>query len=164
MVMLNKKNYLSINYSRRSRRRKSRHIKNQDSFSRTIILCIILIVTIIIIAATIFAAVFTNENRTKLTISDIAADYYENYFYENLLKSEEFQKNNPGATLEEYQEKGLSPLTLRDLLLYDDQKHYNQHDFLTKFCDENKTLVKFYPESPYERNSYRTEFVYSCNF
>ena len=160
MKTLNKQNYASINYSRRSRKSK----KSQENFAKKIILGIIIFTAIIILGLTIFAAIFTNENRVKSAISNIATDYYENYFYENLLRSPDFPKDHPEDVLEEYQSSGLSVLTLRDLLLYDDQKHFSERDFLTKFCDEGKTYIHFYPDEPYTRNSYHVEYTYSCNF
>ena len=160
MRTLNKKNYLSLNYSRHSK--KARHA--QSDLVKKIILSVIAIVAVIILGLTIFAAIFTNENRVKSAISSIATDYYENYFYEELLESSSFSKDNPGETLGKYQTSGLAILSLRDLLLHDDQKFVEDRKFLAQFCDEDQTFIHYYPDEPYARNSYHVEYTYSCNF
>lgn len=127
------------------------------SLVKKIIIAIICIVTLIMIILVACIPVLTPEHRVKSTISDLATDYYENYFYENL--------NFPSDTvLEKYRIYGLAPITLRDLLLYDNQKNISHRDSLITYCDENTTTVKFYMDPPYDRTSYHTEYTYSCNF
>ena len=136
----------------------------QSNPTKKIILVVILLVTITVIIASILSTTLTTENQVKSTIDNIASDYYENYFYETLYSSPEFDQNNPGAALEKYQTKGLSSLALRDLLLYDNQKHYDQYDYLTQHCDVNQTYILFFPDPPYDNSSYHTKITYSCNF
>ena len=137
---------------------------HQSNLAKKIVLIVILLAAITVIIGSILSTVLTTENQVKATIDSIASDYYENYFYETLYSSPEFDRDNPGAILEEYQEKGLSTLALRDLLLYDDQRHYNDYDYLTKYCDINQTFIQFFPDPPYDKSSYHTKITYSCNF
>ncbi|MBR3236325.1 hypothetical protein IKF92_01415 [Candidatus Saccharibacteria bacterium] len=132
--------------------------------AKKITLGVIFAATLTIIIATILSLILTPENVVKSTISDIVSDYYENYFYQKLESSPNFSKENPGLILEKYQTTGLSTLTLRDLLIYDNQKHYDKHDYLAKYCDEDHTFIRIFPEPPYEKKSYHTDITYSCNF
>lgn len=128
---------------------------------KTIIIIIVLSMAVVILGAA--AATFmTNESRVKSKVSDLASDYYENYFYTNLISSPKFKDLN--STMEKYQEHGFSTISLNELLLYDNQKNAKFSDYLTEYCDENKTFIKFYPDPPYDRKSYHIQFSYACTF
>ena len=73
-------------------------------------------------------------------------------------------KEKVREALEQYAELGLSIVTLRQLALYDGKKYEKEADFIKTYCDENRTYVMFYPEAPFDRNSYRAEYTYSCEF
>ncbi len=147
-----KKNY--------SKPKKSYHFSVQK-----LILSIIMAAVLIVIIVLISAFFFKPENIVKSKISAIASDYYENYFYERLINSETYQEvGNIEKVMEKYQDSGLSPLNLRQLLLYDNQKNADSAPLLKKYCNEENTYVKFYPEPPYSKTSYRAEYTYSCNF
>ena len=126
----------------------------RPSQSKKVILSVIILAILIIIATVVSFFLLDNERRVKSQISALATDYYENYFYQDYT----------GADLSNYEIHGYAPVTLRQLLLYDHQKNSAYTEFLTNFCDENHTFVRFYPESPYTKTSYRTEYTYSCNF
>ena len=147
---------------------KKRHPKSKKPHYNPIqkIILSIIFAVIIIVAITLIVAIFLKpENLVKSKISSLASDYYENYFYENLINSEKYnQINNLDEIMGKYQQSGLSSLTLRQLLLYDNQKNSDVAPFLKKYCNEENTYVKFYPEPPYSKTSYRTEYTYSCNF
>ena len=128
-----------------------------------VILVDIFLVTIIVIIGTTIALLDTNGVIAQKRISALAADYYENYFYAQLTDPDDSSANHE-STLSQYHERGLSPLTLRDLLLHDGEKYLNTRNYLTKYCDENHTIIKFYPDPPYERKSYHADISYSCNF
>jgi len=147
-------------------RQRNRTKSAPSSFSvRKLVLSIILVVMVIIVISTFYAFFFTKEQKIKSSLSALASDYYENYFYENMVNSEEFKKiNNTETALSKYHDKGLTPISLNNLLLSNDQKNYEKYHFLTDYCDEEKTTVIFYPDPPYKRTSYHTEYTYTCNF
>lgn len=133
--------------------------------AKKIILSVIAIATLIVVFAICCTFFLNPENQIKSRITSIATDYYENYFYDNFANSTEFKQiSNPDSVLERYRTSGFAPVALRDLLLYDNQKNIEHRDFLTKYCDENSTIVKFYIDPPYDRTSYHYDITYSCNF
>ena len=144
---------------------KRRNRKNLTNPTQKIILGVIAAASLVVVIGIIIALFFNNENMVKSKISALANDYYENYFYKNLTSSEKFKKiKDLDAAMEKYHTNGLSPVTLRNLLLYDDQKNIEFSDYLTKYCDEKATTVKFYMDPPYNQKSYHTEITYACNF
>ena len=66
--------------------------------------------------------------------------------------------------MEKYEKHGFSAVSLRQLLLYDNHKNEKYDGELTKYCDKDRTVIKFYPESPYEKTNYRVDYTYSCEF
>ena len=134
-------------------------------FVKKIVLSIILIATIIVVVAAVTPLFYNKQKSVESQISSLATDYYENYFYKNLSSSEDFTKiEDLDSAMEKYRTHGFAAVTLRQLLLYDNQKNANYTDFLTKYCDENSTSVRFYPEPPYDKTSYHAEYTYSCAF
>ena len=128
-------------------------------------LIVISVAGIIVVGGIFYAIFFNSENIVKAKISGMATDYYENYFYEKLLDSDKFKQiKNQEEKMEKYHTEGLSPITLGDLLLYDNEKNKEHRKYLTEYCDENQTLIKYYMDPPYERDSYHVEITYSCNF
>ena len=130
-----------------------------------IVLTTIILTMIVVVIAIVCSFLLVKENVIKNKISALASDYYENYFYPKFTSSSNYQKiDNLDTTMAKYRDYGFSPISLRDLLLYDDQKNASERTFLTDNCDENKTFIKFYLEPPYDKASYHTEYTYSCNF
>lgn len=128
---------------------------------KTILVVIIIAMLVVIIGA--FTLLFANdESRVKSKITSMSSEYYENYFYTNLISSPKFKDLN--TTMEKYREHGFSPISLNELLLYNNQKNAKYSDFLTKYCDSNHTFIKFYPDPPYDQKSYHAEYSYACNF
>ena len=124
------------------------------------IIFIVIVLTFISTSTALFLSYYlTDERLVKSKISNLASDYYENFFYENSILN--IPEEKLSTTLEKYSTTGFSIVTLRQLLLYDNEK---QSDYLLTYCDENSTYVKFYPITPYNQTSYRTEFTYSCDF
>lgn len=139
--------------------KKPRNYKKK-SFSpvQKIVLFMIMILFVLVIGYLIFGLTYTSENITKSKIETLASDYYENYLYKQIVDS----KEDPAKILDEYKKIGLSIVYLRQLLRYENDKELE--NYLLKHCDENKTSVKFYPESPYTKTSYHTDYSYSCDF
>ncbi len=137
--------------------------KHKLSPIQKIIIVIIVSVMAITIGFAIASFFLQPENLTKAKISNLATDYYENYLYENLINSEKFS-GNIDATMSEYKDRGLSTITLRQLLLHDQSKNASLANEIKNYCDEEKTTIKFYPDAPYSRGSYHVDYHYVCNF
>ncbi len=137
--------------------------KKSFSTPQIIVFIIIILSMLTVIIAAVCTLVFTPENIVKTKISELSADYYENYIYEKFDFSDPSSENLVNF-IQKYEENGLTITTLRQLLLYDHQKNADVAPFLKKYCDEDTTFINFYPEHPYSKTSYRIEFVYSCEF
>ena len=134
----------------------------RDLTAKKVILSVIIAVTVVVCVGIISAIFADPERRVNSGFKTLAANYYENIFYADLTASENYS-GNPEVALEKYRATGIAPVTLRQLSL-SDRTDKNLTDFLLKYCDANNTVVTFFPEPPYEKNSYRAEYVYSCNF
>ena len=130
--------------------------------AKNIVLFIIFAITIILAVVVISSFPLNPERRAKSDFEALATYYYENIFYADLLASDNFS-GNPRVALEKYKITGLATVTLRQLSL-SDRTDQNLANYLLKYCDEDRTFVTFYPESPYSKTSYRAEYTYSCNF
>lgn len=106
---------------------------------------------------------FKDEKVAKERMEAFAREYYENYIYENIV-SELKNQEDINTIMEKYVVRGFATVYLRQLLLYDGQKNKQEGRILTRHCDENRTSVKFYPEEPFDKKSYRMEFWYDCDF
>ena len=141
-----------------------KHNKNKKekfTFTQSLIIFIICFLFILVIGYLIFSAINTDENITKSKIENLASNYYENFLYQQIVDS---GNTKPSTVLEEYNNIGLSVVYLRQLLLHEKQNDPETFNYLMEHCDENKTSVKFYPEPPYEKKSYRVDYTYSCDF
>jgi hypothetical protein len=126
-----------------------------------IIIFIISFLFVLVVCYLIYAYTHTPENMAKSKIENLASNYYENFLYQNIIESGE---KDPARVLESYKDTGLSIVYLRQLLIHKETDDTELMNFLTEQCDENKTSVKYYPEPPYTKTSYRIEYNYSCEF
>ena len=140
-------------------KRKKSSKKRLSGIQKTI-LAIIVSLSVLIIGLVISSIFLNPEAITKRKISALASEYYENYLYENLKNSDQvpdFEK-----AIEGYKDYGFAHVYLRQLIYYDNNEETIR--FLKKYCDENKTAAKIYPEPPYTKKSYRIDYTYSCDF
>ena len=137
--------------------------KNRISNIKKVILTVISVASVLVVAVVVCAIFLNPESRVKNTISKMASEYYEDYLYASFSKSEAF-KNDPAETMKLYEEHGFSSVSLRQLLLYDGRKNEKYSEELKKYCDEETTYVKFFPEAPYSKTNYRADYTYSCEF
>lgn len=134
-------------------------------FAKKVILTVIMLAVAIIIGTVACIQFLTPESRIKSQIEPLAADYYENYLYQNLINSDKYQAlPDKTSAMEKYTSSGFNPITLRNLLLHNNHKNDDFTNFIANYCDLDATTIKYYPESPFNQNSYRTEIKYSCNF
>lgn len=136
---------------------KTRFLPSAKTSAQKLTLLAIIVATIAVLTAIICSLVFNAERTTKSTISHLASDYYENYFYSNI------SSNNPAEVMNKYTDAGLTRITLRQLLLYTPQNSVYE-DTLLRYCDEDNTYVVFYPKAPFGKTDYDTKYTYSCSF
>lgn len=122
-----------------------------------LVVCLMILLMFGLVGVTVLATLSnTPERMTERRVAEFVADYYENYLHPTL------EVDDPGMT--RYVEHGFAPITLRQLLLYDNQKNSEYADELTQYCDENSTLVWIFPYEPYGKKDYRVEYKWGCNF
>ena len=144
------------------RRKQQKRRRNFFTPQKTILL-VILLCFIIVICLSIFSFLYKPEDHIKGTIENLSRDYYENYLYPSFNEINDFE-NDPSVVMKKYEKHGFPTLSLRKLLLYDNRKNGKYADELTHYCDEDHTIIRFYPEAPYEKDNYRIDFTYSCEF
>lgn len=103
------------------------------------------------------------EYATEREINALAKDYYENYFYDKFV--ENLGDNSLTEAMGQYNEVGMDPVKLRQLLLFDDGRHENSRAVFTNKsypCDTNLSYVKYRPFAPYGKTDYTYEVKLSC--
>ena len=133
------------------------------SFTQKLIISVIILAVVVTLIGIIISFFLRSEHLTKSRIESLASDYYENYFYENLINSENFS-GDIEATMNKHIETGFTPITLRQLILHDQEKTASIADSLRSNCDIERTTIKYYPVPPYSRTDYRVDYNYICNF
>ncbi|MBR3328934.1 hypothetical protein IKG29_00145 [Candidatus Saccharibacteria bacterium] len=137
--------------------------KRRFSTPQIIVLVTIIVNMFIVVTVLICSFIFKPEVIIKNKISELASDYYENYLYKNF-DTDDITQEQLIESIQKYKDSGLPVTTLRQILLYDHQKNADSAPLLKKYCDENSTFIKFFPEYPYSKTSYRIEYTYSCEF
>ncbi|MBQ3440869.1 hypothetical protein IJG27_00960 [Candidatus Saccharibacteria bacterium] len=139
--------------------------------AKTSILTVIVSVMLIITGFTIFCLIATPETLVKNEVTSIASDYYENYFYSKILDNNSLSQNSADFNesvmediMKNYTARGFANISLKQLLLYDNQKHASATAFLEQYCNLDRSYIKIYPEAPFNRKNYRVDYNYSCKF
>ena len=143
--------------------RRSRFSRTRTSTIKNIVLIVIFALIITVGVAIVAAFLSQPELQIKQKFETIANNYYENTIYESILSSDQFS-GNPADALEKNSGRGLALVTLRQIILLDETVPADVASYLEKYCDINKTFVRFYPQSPFSRTDYRAEYTYDCNF
>ncbi len=153
--------YAKNKYSSKVHIHKTRFLPSrQKTPAQKITLAIIISAVILVITSILCIFIFDNERIAKNKISKLANEYYENYFYPSM----SIEKDNLSNVMDDFLETGFNNINLRQLILATGKNHSADANFLHKYCDENATLIKFFPEPPYDNTSYHVEFSYSCSF
>ena len=141
------------------------HRKRRDisTIAKGVVTGVIITAMLIVAGLTVFHVFHTPESNSKAKIESIAADYYENYFYKNILKNIA-DKSSLATVLSKYEKTGFSKVSLRQLLLYDNKKHSSEGAELKKYCDEERTSIQIYPDPPYSSKAYHVSYFYACEF
>ena len=141
--------------------------------AKNTVLAVIILAMLTVIAFTLYNLIATPEFLVKREVESITSDYYENYFYNKILENNSINPKESDLSiiepamskaLEKYVSNGFARVSFRQLLLYDDRKHAASSNFLSEYCDLDKSIIKIYPESPFGRKNYRVDYSYSCKF
>lgn len=156
-------------------RTKRSYISSQHTATaaRNTILVVIVLAMLTVILFTIYNLIATPEFLVKREIDSITRDYYENYFYPQILENNSLSPEESNLTviepvmseaLKRYAEHGFARLSLRQLTLFDDRRHGASQRYLSEYCNLDQTLIKIYPEPPFGSKNYRIDYTYSCEF
>ncbi|MBR3052407.1 hypothetical protein IKG60_02185 [Candidatus Saccharibacteria bacterium] len=131
--------------------------------AKRVVIVVIVVALMSVVTALVCQLFFNEEKMTKRQLEAMAAEYYEDYIYENLVHGAMSQAEIE-AKMEKYVSGGFAAVNLRQLLLYDNGKNIENGGLLQEHCDANTTSAKFYPEEPFDKKSYRIEYRYDCDF
>lgn len=132
---------------------------------KIIIICSVIVA--IILAILIFSLLAKGDSQEKkLTekMETMGRQFYEEFYYEQVGKSEEEKK----SFVKKYETIGIK-VSLSNLSRYNTQ---NSEEILKEFvnsktkesCDKDNSKVIIYPQSPYEKNNYKIEVKLECGF
>ena len=97
-----------------------------------------IIMAIVMVVMGLIASFFCNNERmTQRKIDEMAREYYEDYIYPKLINGAMSQEEI-NKVMERYIKWGFSPVSLRQLLLYDGRKNMEEGGFVKNYCDENE--------------------------
>ncbi|MBQ3309474.1 hypothetical protein IJG78_02240 [Candidatus Saccharibacteria bacterium] len=125
---------------------------------------VILLCLFLVFGNAIAHVVFNPETAAKRELEKLAKDYYENYYYDS------FTENTPESELaiafQSYEDYGFPPVYLRQLLLFDDERHAESRSYFSGqyFCNTNHTSVTFLPHAPYGKTDYTVNYKYDCEW
>lgn len=125
------------------------------SIARWSILGVIVVAMLTVALLVLFTSLTNPEKVVTLKIEAITADYYENYFYDRIKDYD---------NLDKYTESGFSRVALRQLLLFDSERHADDMSLISKYCDTDATYVRIYPEAPFSKTDYHVDYHYACTF
>lgn len=144
-------------------RSKARSFRSHTAARRTI-LTVVVLVSMVVVLAVLFSIFNTPERVVTGKIEEIARDYYENYYYAEIVRAAETSEKTAEEILASSAERGIPKINLEQLLLYGNGRHKDVRATLRRYCDENGTVATIYPEEPYGQKDYRLEINYACNF
>ncbi len=141
----------------------AKNIKYKEScIAKYITLIIIILSVIIVTVTTVLAIISKPEEIVKQKFAATISDYYENYLYQKALGPT--STKTTAELAKQYLKSGFPSITLRQLLLFDNEKYADSLSTVATHCDENKTFVTIYPEAPFSSTDYRIDYHYACTF
>lgn len=143
-----------------AQKKRDRQVFNATKKSILIVIVFSMLIVILVLLLSYFEK---PEHLVKRKIENIAADYYENYYYPNLIGNANSQDSLEDI-MSHYTEVGFATISLRQLLLFDNERYKETASFILKYCDENHTSVRIFPEAPFGKTNYRIDYHYSCAF
>lgn len=149
---------------------KSSHLSSRKRIDRQVysatkksILTVIIFSMLIVILAVLFVIFNDPEKLVKQKITDITTDYYENYYYPSLIGNAA-DEDSLSDIMTPYVTPGFATISLRQLLLFDNERFAKTATFVKQYCDENKTFAHIYPDPPFGKKNYHIDYIYSCAF
>ena len=152
-------------FSRNSKGRRGSSTQ-QTTVVKWVMLGVIAVAFLVVGVAVACKFFFNDKALVERRLEEMSQEYYENYVYENLVNGRMSQQEIR-EIMDKYITRGFAAVHLRQLLAYkggDADKGGDAGDLLKEHCDENTTSVKFYPEEPFDKKSYRIEYHYDCDF
>ena len=138
--------------------------RSHASSAKKIAVIVIIVATVVVVGSLWSNQYFSPANRAKRELEILTKDYYENFFYDLILR-EGGDNKNLTEIFQPYNENGMQPVLLRQLLLFDNSRHESSRkEFINDFykCDTNATSVRITPVAPYGRNDWTAEYNLSC--
>ena len=117
----------------------------------------IVISAVAVLGSVMFFSYFSPEKLANDALAEIAEDYYENYYYQKLIKSLPKEKSFEDA-MAEAEKDGFPKVYLRHLLLFDNGKYEKRaklFDSKRYDCDKNSVSVQFFPVAPFGPKDYK---------
>ena len=142
----------------RKKSRASARVDTRPTFARKLILMVIVLAIVLVVIMVACTILLNSERVTKGTIEGMAKDYYENFLYPSVAET----SGVDGVA--KYEKRGFTSVALRQLLFYDGQKNADKAEAVLKYCDENGTKLRFYPDAPFGKSDYHIEYTYDCEF
>ena len=142
---------------------KRRKFFSFSPIARRISIGVVIISVITVLGYLAASNYFAPEKMAHRELEKIAKDYYENFFYDNVSASVPTDQKTEKFKI--YAENGFPRVLLRELLLYDDEKHASSEKYFNYAgytCDQDRTSVTIYPTEPYGAKDYRIEYNYVC--
>ena len=137
--------------------------RRRGSIVRWIIMAVIIIVCAMVILTAVFLFNYDEKGIVYGDLDKLATWYYEDYIYANLVRGDA-SPEEIAVLMERYIDRGFATVHLRQLLMHEEDVEGINARLIEKHCDVNKTTVKFYPEEPFDKKSYRMNWRYDCDF
>ena len=154
----------------RSISRSRSRVRNDKQYlvTKRIVLSVIALAALAVILALLFHLFNQPEKLVVQKIDELVADYYENTFYQSIVDSKALKSGTSNKTVEDvikrYNKFGSDKITLRQMMLYDENRHTQTFDYISHYCDMSDTYAFYHPHEPYGKTDYDVKINYSCNF
>lgn len=125
----------------------------------TIFICLFLVF------GNLAANAYYNPERAAVRETEyLAKDYYENYYYDQLVTAN--SDKSLADIFGKYEETGFPRVYLRELLLFDNGRHAAERGFYTDsyVCNTNHTAIIITPYRPYGKTDYKVKYEYECQW
>ena len=142
--------------------KRNQYGKKSDKVKK-IIMSGIIIMVLAIIGLVAFDIYNMPDNRADREINRLAADFYENYFYDTYVES--LNGGDVAEFLSKYKDRPMDPVYLRRLIVFSKENGGNADEIFKndKYdCDTNSSKVVYQPVEPYGKKDYTYTVELSC--
>ena len=137
--------------------------RNTDLVAKRVVIVVICLAIAVVGGFAAFVLLYDENEVVRGQLDELARAYYEEFTYPSLIK-DGMSRAEKESLMEQYVERGFADVRLRQMIRRDGGKTVNDTSLIHKHCDENETVMRVYPEEPFDRKSYRIEYRYSCDF